>query len=286
MSKSRGQRPGSRRAGRALRRRHGPAVPDVHGPLGPGRPVEPDRASSGVHQFLHRVWTVALDPHGRDAGDQTRGRAARRRDEHDARSRMRAAAHRTLRDVTEDFEGFRWNTMVAKLMELTNLLIALPRHVGRRPARVGRGGPAAAADAGAGGAAHHRGAVVAAGRRRGARRGRRSTPSAGRTSTTALIVEATYEVPIQVNGKLRDKVTVPAGISRDRARADRAGARQGRAALDGKQPHRSSTRAAGSSSTSSSASSRRSPPPGPRRRPCPAARGTPPRPPRRRPRGP
>ena len=41
---------------------------------------------------------------------------------------MRAAAHRTLRDVTEDYEGFRWNTMVAKLMELTNVLFALPRH--------------------------------------------------------------------------------------------------------------------------------------------------------------
>ena len=38
-----GQRPGSRRAGRALRRRHGPAVPDVHGAVGPGRAVEPDR---------------------------------------------------------------------------------------------------------------------------------------------------------------------------------------------------------------------------------------------------
>ena len=23
----------------------------------------------GVHRFLNRVWTVALDPHGRDAGD-------------------------------------------------------------------------------------------------------------------------------------------------------------------------------------------------------------------------
>ena len=32
-----------RRPGRPLRRRHRPAVPDVHGPVGPGRPVEPDR---------------------------------------------------------------------------------------------------------------------------------------------------------------------------------------------------------------------------------------------------
>ena len=44
-------------------------------------------------------------------------------DESDARDRMRSAAHRTLRDVTEDIEGFHWNTMVAKLMELTNVLM-------------------------------------------------------------------------------------------------------------------------------------------------------------------
>ena len=55
-------------------------------------------------------------------GDQTGGALPAGESEHDARSRMRAAAHRTLRDVTEDYEGFRWNTMVAKLMELANLL--------------------------------------------------------------------------------------------------------------------------------------------------------------------
>ena len=43
MSEVARQRPGSRRAGAALRRRHRPALPDVHGPLGPGRTVEPHR---------------------------------------------------------------------------------------------------------------------------------------------------------------------------------------------------------------------------------------------------
>ena len=35
---------------------------------------------------------------------------------------IRAAAHRTLRDVTADYEAFRFNTMIAKLMELANTL--------------------------------------------------------------------------------------------------------------------------------------------------------------------
>ena len=43
MSKSRGNVAGAGRAGRALRRRHGPRVPDVHRSVGPGRPVEPTR---------------------------------------------------------------------------------------------------------------------------------------------------------------------------------------------------------------------------------------------------
>ena len=38
-----GQRPGPGQAGFPLRRRHGSPVPDVHGPVGPGRPVERER---------------------------------------------------------------------------------------------------------------------------------------------------------------------------------------------------------------------------------------------------
>ena len=117
-----------------------------------------------------------------------------------------------MRDVTDDYEGFRFNTMVAKLMELTNTLMRYRgTEVAARP-RVGRGGPAAAADAGAGGAAHHRGAVVAPAGRGAARSGRRSTPRRWPEVDPSAIVDETREVPIQVNGKVRDRVTVPVGI--------------------------------------------------------------------------
>ena len=43
MSKSRGNTQDPDELVAQLRRRHDPAVPDVHGPVGPGRPVEPDR---------------------------------------------------------------------------------------------------------------------------------------------------------------------------------------------------------------------------------------------------
>ena len=154
------------------------------GPWDQGGPWSPT-GIGGVHKFLHRVWTIALDPHGRDAGDQTGGALPAGETEHDARSRMRAAAHRTLRDVTEDFEGFRWNTMVAKLMELSQRAV-------RATAGTSVAGLPEWDEAvrllllmlAPGRAAHHRGAVVAAGSRRAARRGRRSTRSAGRTSTS------------------------------------------------------------------------------------------------------
>ena len=75
----------------------------------------------GVHRFLNRVWTVTLDPHGRDAGDPA-GPVA---DVAAAGRELRIAAHRTVQAVTADYEAFRFNTMVAKLMELTNALMHL-----------------------------------------------------------------------------------------------------------------------------------------------------------------
>ena len=53
----------------------------------------------------------------------------------------------------------------------------------------------------------------------------------------AAIAEATREVPVQVNGKLRDKVIVPSDIT-PRHRGGRARARTVVAALDGRTPDR------------------------------------------------
>jgi leucyl-tRNA synthetase len=125
---------------------------------------------------------------------------------------MRAAAHRTLRDVTEDYEGFRWNTMVAKLMELSNVLF---RYRGTSVAGLPEWDEAVRllllmlAPA----APHITEELWS---RRAEARGDewesihiQRWPDVDETA----IVEATRELPIQVNGKLRDKITVPVGIS-------------------------------------------------------------------------
>jgi len=180
------------------------------GPWDQGGPWSPS-GIGGVRRFLNRTWTIALDPHGVEAGDPGAGRLPAGEDLAAAERAIRAAAHRTLRDVTEDYEGFRFNTMVAKLMELSNLLFRY------------RGTPAA------GGAAWDEAVgllllmLAPAAPHIAEELWSRRLAAAGREWSSihrerwpavdaAAVVEATREVPVQVNGKLRDRVTVPAGI--------------------------------------------------------------------------
>jgi leucyl-tRNA synthetase len=121
------------------------------------------------------------------------------------------AAHRTLRVVTEEYAGFRFNTMVAHLMELANTLF---RYRGTEVAA----GPAWNEAMGllllmlAPAAPHVSDELW--NRRRAASGAPESSihletwPS---VDASAIATE-TREVPIQVNGKVRDRVTVPAGI--------------------------------------------------------------------------
>jgi leucyl-tRNA synthetase len=79
------------------------------GPWDQGGPWNP-AGISGVTKFLNRVWALATEPR------QIRTVNA------DADVKLRRAVHQTIRDVTEDMEKFRFNTMLAKLMTLVNCL--------------------------------------------------------------------------------------------------------------------------------------------------------------------
>jgi leucyl-tRNA synthetase len=65
----------------------------------------------GASRWLGRVWTLITDP----APDSTDA------DPNVARA-MRRSLQRTIRRVTDDLDGFRFNTMIAALMELTTTL--------------------------------------------------------------------------------------------------------------------------------------------------------------------
>jgi leucyl-tRNA synthetase len=188
------------------------------GPWDQGGPWSPT-GIGGVHRFLNRVWTLALDPHGRERGDAEGGRLPAGESQADAAATIRAAAHRTLRDVTEDYEGFRFNTMIAKLMELANTLYRY------------RGTPVAGDSEWdeairllllmlAPAAPHVTEELWS-----------RRTAAAGAASTSihteswptvdqSAIAVSVREVPVQVNGKLRAKLTVPADATEDQLRAE------------------------------------------------------------------
>ncbi len=91
------------------------------GPWDQGGPWSPS-GIGGVARFLSRAWTVTLDPHGTEPSDAQAGKLPPGEDAAAAEKALRGAAHRILAAVTADYEGFRFNTMVAKLMELVNLL--------------------------------------------------------------------------------------------------------------------------------------------------------------------
>jgi len=79
------------------------------GPWDGGGPWNP-KGIEGVHRFLHRVWHLVGDPPPLGPEEDGVGPSVRR------------TIHRTLRRVTEDLEGFRFNTAVAALMECSNAL--------------------------------------------------------------------------------------------------------------------------------------------------------------------
>ncbi|HUG29888.1 MAG TPA: leucine--tRNA ligase [Candidatus Limnocylindria bacterium] len=178
------------------------------GPWDQGGPWSPT-GMGGVYRFLNRVWALSLDPHYREPGDPDAGTLPDGQDEPAARAALRAAAHRTLRDVTADYEVFHFNTMVAKLMELTNTLF---RYRGSSVAGVEDWDEAMRlvllmlAPA-----APHISEELWS--RRLAARGeawssihKETWPTVDETAAA----ESTREVPVQVNGKVRDRITVPA----------------------------------------------------------------------------
>ena len=75
-----------------------------------GGPWDP-QGIQGVHRWLNRVWTVVLEP-AEQEGDATEDEIAD----------LQRVTHQTIRSVTDDLEAFSFNTAIARLMEFTNAL--------------------------------------------------------------------------------------------------------------------------------------------------------------------
>jgi len=158
------------------------------GPWDQGGPWNPS-SIEGVHRFLARVWGVAQAAGGStDAGGADRG--------------LRQATHRAIREVGEDYAAFHFNTALSKLMELTNAL-------------------GDARDAGLGGTDAYAGAVDALllllapmaphiAEELWSRRGKPYSihQQAWPAFDAALVTAEVVELPVQVDGKLRDRLVV------------------------------------------------------------------------------
>jgi leucyl-tRNA synthetase len=193
---------------------------------------------SGIVRFLGRVWTLALDPHGKEPGDPNAGTLPNGEDQAAAELNIRRAAHKAVAGVEADIEAFRFNTAVAKLMEFTNVLFPY------------RGSPVAGGTAWSEAIDYLLSALAPmaphlteeAHSRLQAARGVSVSDSAWRSIhqrswpivDAALLTASTRELPIQVNGKLRDKLTVSAGATESEIEALALASDKVKLALEGR----------------------------------------------------
>lgn len=172
---------------------------------------------SGIVRFLGRVWTLALDADGKEPGDPHAGTLPVGEDQAAAELNIRRAAHKAVAGVEADIEAFRFNTAVAKLMEFTNVLFPY------------RGSPVAGGAAWSEAIDYLLSALAPMAphlteevhSRMQAARGIAASDPGWRsihqrswpTVDAALLTASERELPIQVNGKLRDKLTVSASAT-------------------------------------------------------------------------
>ncbi len=156
------------------------------GPLEQSRPWE-TRAVVGMYRFLQRVWRNLVD-------EET---GAVRVAKEPADDETRRLLHRTIAAVRADMEGLRFNTAIAKLIELNNHLVGrdVPREVAEPLALMLAPLTPHVAEELWALLGHDRSLAY----------------EAFPEPDPALLVDDTQEYPVQVNGKVRAHVVVPTG---------------------------------------------------------------------------
>jgi leucyl-tRNA synthetase len=169
----------------------------------------------GVYRFLQRLWRNLVDE---DTG-------ALRVSDAPADEETRRLLHRTIAAVRDDMTTMSFNTAIARLFELNNHLTTVVARDGATPREVSEATTLMVAPL-----APHIGEEL------WQRLGHSETLTYEDfpTADASLLVEETVEVPVQINGKVRARITVPAGA--DAAAHEAAARADARIAelLDGK----------------------------------------------------
>jgi leucyl-tRNA synthetase len=145
---------------------------------------------------------------------------------------LRRATHTTIAQVTEDYDGFRFNTAIAKMMELTNAIV--------RAREMGLGGSDTYATAVdtllllLAPAAPHTAEELWQRRGHPYSVHRQPWPVAD----PSLSAADTIELPVQVDGKLRDRLVVTVDTPADEIERLALASERVQAHLGGREPHR------------------------------------------------
>ena len=165
------------------------------GPLDASRPWN-TRDVVGMQRFLQRVWRNLVDE---DSGQLTVS-------DTQCPEPLLRALHVAIDGVRRDMDGMRFNTAIAKLIELNNALTKHVEATGSTPRVVAE----ALAQMLSPLCPHLASELWQ-------RLGRTDeiTYAAFPVADPALLVSDTMEIPVQVNGKVRTRLTVPRGASDD-----------------------------------------------------------------------
>jgi leucyl-tRNA synthetase len=153
------------------------------------------RGVEGIFRFLNRIWDLMLEP-GTPAADAT------------VQKELRRKTHQTIAKATRDFENFSFNTYIAALMELSNTMAKAKTAVFASPAwteatrtfllLIAPACPHLAAELwerlGFAGTVHQQ-------------RWPQSDPE--------LAAEDVREIVIQINGKIREKLTIAVDCTKE-----------------------------------------------------------------------
>jgi leucyl-tRNA synthetase len=171
----------------------------------------------GVVRWLFRVWSLVTEGGG-GKKDEGVGHALKRK------------AHQTIQSVTKDMEAFEFNTIVSALMELTNAMQEA-KDAGAAPGPVWAEAQDALLRLMAPITPHIAEELWT---RSGKPYSVHTQPWPKADEAAAREDEVTLVV--QVNGKLRDRITVPAGLSEAEAKERALASEAVRQALGGKEP--------------------------------------------------
>lgn len=186
-----------------------------------------DTAVEGAYRFINRVWRAVDELHGYASDEKTDMKSL-----NEAEKKLHFAVHASIKKVTEDFERFSFNTAISSVMELTNALYQYKDSV--KPENYCKPLIGEAL----------RAAVVLLSpiiphvtQEMWEMLGESENlfhVSWPKYDESALVVSE-IEVAVQINGKVRDKITIPAELTREQMAELAAGHEKVLALTEGKQ---------------------------------------------------